>query len=106
MAEAMYDQNFNASNGFDGDAHMLDGGASYDKKVKGDESLDFQQIDSYDGGPITEEDSWTVIAAHFQERGLVGQQLDSFDCFLTTTMQVRYLVSLSYCPFMRISIRQ
>lgn len=38
--------------------------------------------------PITEEDAWTVISANFQEKGLVRQQLDSFDMFMTTTMQV------------------
>ncbi|CAN8067772.1 unnamed protein product [Agarophyton chilense] len=37
--------------------------------------------------PITEEDAWTVIASHFKTRGLVGQQLDSYDVFMTNTMQ-------------------
>lgn len=39
---------------------------------------------------ITEEDAWTVISAHFEERGLVGQQLDSYDVFMTNQMQVRF----------------
>lgn len=37
---------------------------------------------------ITSEDAWTVISANFQEKGLVRQQLDSFDMFMTSTMQV------------------
>lgn len=53
------------------------------------EPLDFEDIDELPGDPITEEDAWTIISAHFQERGLVGQQLDSFDNFMTATMQVR-----------------
>jgi DNA-directed RNA polymerase II subunit RPB2 len=36
---------------------------------------------------INQEDSWTVISAHFEEKGLVGQQLDSFNEFLTNTIQ-------------------
>lgn len=39
---------------------------------------------------ITEEDAWTVISAHFASRGLVSQQLDSFDVFMCQTMQVSY----------------
>jgi len=35
---------------------------------------------------INQEDSWTVISAHFEEKGLVGQQLDSFNEFLTNTI--------------------
>lgn len=50
---------------------------------------------------ITEEDCWTVISAHFKERTLVNQQLDSFDVFLTNTMQVRRssLLFLSRCDY-------
>lgn len=44
---------------------------------------------------ITEEDAWTVISSNFAEKGLVRQQLDSFDMFMTTTMQVSTLHSLS-----------
>lgn len=28
---------------------------------------------------ITQEDAWTVISANFEEKGLVRQQIDSFD---------------------------
>ena len=46
------------------------------------------EMDLDDSKPITEEDAWTVIAAHFQEKGLVSQQLESYDGFITSTLQV------------------
>ncbi|KAH0560024.1 DNA-dependent RNA polymerase II [Trichoglossum hirsutum] len=36
---------------------------------------------------ITAEDCWTVISSFFESKGLVSQQLDSFDEFVSTTMQ-------------------
>ncbi|KAH9944247.1 DNA-dependent RNA polymerase II second largest subunit [Epithele typhae] len=36
---------------------------------------------------ITQEDCWAVISAFFNEKGLVRQQLDSFDEFVNNTMQ-------------------
>ena len=36
---------------------------------------------------ITQEDAWSVISAYFDEKGLVRQQLDSFDEFINNTMQ-------------------
>ncbi|KAJ1660661.1 DNA-dependent RNA polymerase II [Dispira simplex] len=36
---------------------------------------------------ITQEDCWTVISSFFEEKGLVRQQLDSFDEFIQNTMQ-------------------
>lgn len=36
---------------------------------------------------ITQDDAWDVISAYFAEKGLVQQQLNSFDEFLETTMQ-------------------
>jgi DNA-directed RNA polymerase II subunit RPB2 len=41
--------------------------------------------DFYEG--ITQEDCWTVITSFFDEKGLVRQQLDSFDEFVQNTMQ-------------------
>jgi DNA-directed RNA polymerase II subunit RPB2 len=38
-------------------------------------------------GEITQEDCWTVISSFFDEKGLVRQQLDSFDEFVHHTMQ-------------------
>lgn len=37
---------------------------------------------------ISQDDVWTVISAYFEEKGLVRQQLDSFDEFIQNTMQV------------------
>ncbi|KAI9140894.1 RNA polymerase beta subunit-domain-containing protein, partial [Paraphysoderma sedebokerense] len=36
---------------------------------------------------ISQEDCWTVISSFFEEKGLVRQQLDSFDEFIQNTMQ-------------------
>ncbi|EME82668.1 uncharacterized protein MYCFIDRAFT_136855 [Pseudocercospora fijiensis CIRAD86] len=45
--------------------------------------------DDYDEGNqiITAEDCWSVIHSFFDSKGLVSQQLDSFDEFASTTMQ-------------------
>ena len=40
-----------------------------------------------DGRTLTNEDYWTVIASYFDEKGLVAQQLSSFDEFVQNTMQ-------------------
>jgi DNA-directed RNA polymerase II subunit RPB2 len=55
----------------------FDGNGDYVEVVSDDPS-------SHD---INEEDAWTVISAYFRERGLVRQQLDSFDHFMSITMQ-------------------
>lgn len=48
-------------------------------------------INTYDHemeeGTITQEDSWFVISSYFRQKGLVRQQLDSFDEFIMNTMQ-------------------
>ena len=36
---------------------------------------------------ISMEDAWVVIDNYFKEKGLVGQQVDSFDEFLQNTIQ-------------------
>lgn len=38
-------------------------------------------------GDVTQEDCWQVISSFFEEKGLVRQQLDSFDEFIQNTMQ-------------------
>lgn len=43
--------------------------------------------DGNDEQEISQEDAWTVISAYFEEKGLVRQQLDSFDEFIQNTMQ-------------------
>lgn len=52
----------------------------------------FEEEYEYDGyeeeeAGITAEDCWTVISSFFESKGLVSQQLDSFDEFVMTTMQ-------------------
>ena len=42
---------------------------------------------SNEGDQIGDEDSWLVIQSFFEEKGLVSQQIDSFDEFLTGTIQ-------------------
>ncbi|KAG2318468.1 hypothetical protein Bca52824_011681 [Brassica carinata] len=53
---------------------------------KGDNKEITQEEDD-DDEEITQEDAWTVISAYFEEKGLVRQQLDSFDEFIQNTMQ-------------------
>ncbi|KAI9840569.1 MAG: DNA-dependent RNA polymerase II [Thelocarpon superellum] len=43
--------------------------------------------DGEDSTVITAEDCWSVISAFFDSKGLVSQQLDSFDEFVSNTMQ-------------------
>ena len=40
-----------------------------------------------ENAPITAEDSWAVISSFFREKGLVSQQLDSFNQFVDYTLQ-------------------
>ena len=51
-----------------------------------------RELEAQDGsggepGEITQEDCWQVISSYFEEKGLVRQQLDSFDEFINNTMQ-------------------
>lgn len=41
----------------------------------------------YDNNTITAEDCWTVIGSFFEAKGLVSQQLDSYDEFARNSMQ-------------------
>ncbi|KAI5836539.1 DNA-dependent RNA polymerase II second largest subunit [Schizophyllum commune Tattone D] len=45
------------------------------------------EYEDEDDNSITQEDCWTVISSFFDEKGLVRQQLDSFDEFIQNTMQ-------------------
>jgi len=36
---------------------------------------------------LVQEDFWTIITAFFHEKGLVSQQLDSFDYFIENSLQ-------------------
>ena len=49
------------------------------------EADEFQAGDEQD--EIQQEDAWAVIHSFFEEKGLVRQQLDSFDEFVTNTIQ-------------------
>ncbi|KYQ91059.1 RNA polymerase II core subunit [Tieghemostelium lacteum] len=50
-------------------------------------NTDHMDYDLGDTEEIVQEDVWTVISSYFQEKGLVRQQLDSFDEFIQNTMQ-------------------
>lgn len=44
-------------------------------------------MDEVDIEDISPEDAWTVVNAYFKEKGLVRQQLDSFDEFINNSIQ-------------------
>lgn len=46
-----------------------------------------EEEENFEDNTITAEDCWTVIHSFFSTKGLVSQQLDSFDEFASTTMQ-------------------
>jgi len=52
----------------------------------GGSPLDSQAMDDEDQ-EITQTDAWSVIDAYFKEKGLVKQQIESFDEFIEVTMQ-------------------
>lgn len=47
----------------------------------------YMENEHEDDEEITQEDAWAVITSYFEEKGLVRQQLDSFDEFIQNTMQ-------------------
>jgi DNA-directed RNA polymerase II subunit RPB2 len=53
----------------------------------GGDGEDEDAEEARDEDEITQEDAWAVISAYFEEKGLVRQQLDSFDEFIQNTMQ-------------------
>ncbi|EJF66843.1 DNA-dependent RNA polymerase II second largest subunit [Dichomitus squalens] len=63
------------SQDFDATQSFYDDGYGVDGEVE----------DEYE--EITQEDCWTVITSFFDQKGLVRQQLDSFDEFVQNTMQ-------------------
>ena len=46
-------------------------------------------MDDYNTDEITSEDCWQVISAFFDAKGLVSQQLDSFDEFVMGQYLIR-----------------
>ena len=61
---------------------------SYDEGAYADTGYEVQD-EEYDEDyeQITQEDCWTIISCFFDAKGLVRQQLDSFDEFVQNTMQ-------------------
>ncbi|PKI79504.1 hypothetical protein CRG98_000135, partial [Punica granatum] len=55
--------------------------------MEDDQEYDQQYYGDEEDDEITQEDAWAVISAYFEEKGLVRQQLDSFDEFIQNTMQ-------------------
>ncbi|KAI1389291.1 DNA-directed RNA polymerase II subunit RPB2 [Hypoxylon trugodes] len=51
-----------------------------------DEAYEYEEEYS-DDNTITPEDCWTVIGSYFKKKGLVSQQIDSFNDFQETTIQ-------------------
>ncbi|KAI1633350.1 DNA-dependent RNA polymerase 2 rpb140 [Biscogniauxia mediterranea] len=51
-----------------------------------DEGYEYEE-DYGDDNNITPEDCWTVISSYFESKGLVSQQIDSFNDFQETTIQ-------------------
>ncbi|KAJ8090504.1 DNA-dependent RNA polymerase II [Marasmius tenuissimus] len=52
-----------------------------------DANFGYDEEDEDGFGEITQEDCWTVISSFFEQKGLVRQQLDSFNEFVQNTMQ-------------------
>ncbi|KAH3996047.1 DNA-directed RNA polymerase subunit beta [Parastagonospora nodorum] len=48
---------------------------------------DVEDYEDDEGGEITSEDCWAVISSFFDTKGLVSQQLDSYDEFTRNTIQ-------------------
>ncbi len=53
----------------------------YAEHAIGDEENEYAEVE------ISQEDAWEVIDKYFEEKGLVSQQIDSFDEFLKNTIQ-------------------
>ena len=53
----------------------------------GEEDAYMEMDQDFGSNEITQEDAWVVIDKYFKEKGLVGQQIDSFDEFVINTIQ-------------------
>ncbi|EJT99968.1 DNA-dependent RNA polymerase II second largest subunit [Dacryopinax primogenitus] len=76
-----------------GDTKYADG-SNYqpyaDVRMGVDSADGLQTEEGYEGipeGPLSQEDCWQIITSFFEEKGLVRQQLDSFDEFVQNSMQ-------------------
>jgi len=84
--ESQYDSQVSYTGmGVDGDDVLM----SDSQVVDGNGSVDAAAVDQqqYDNEPLTKNDAWHVITSYFEEKGLVRQQLDSFDEFITNKLQ-------------------
>lgn len=74
--------------------------------IGNNENMDMMSMLDLDTLPVTQEDAWAVISAYFEEKGLVRQQLDSFDEFIQNTMQelVDDSGSIRLSPEMQLSV--
>ena len=62
-----------------------DDGADEDMMLGSEEEEEEEDDDEYDeASEFTQAHAWVVIDAYFKEKGLVRQQLDSFDYFINT----------------------
>ena len=52
-----------------------------------DDDVNYGDILLEEDKEINQEEVWVVIDEYFRKKGLVGQQLDSFDEFIRTTIQ-------------------
>mmetsp|Transcript_4840 Transcript_4840/g.14588 ORF Transcript_4840/g.14588 Transcript_4840/m.14588 type:complete len:1214 (-) Transcript_4840:135-3776(-) len=59
-----------------------------DVEYYNDDDEDQDMDEGINDAEIVEEDTWDVVSAYFEEKGLVRQQLDSFNDFVENTMQV------------------
>ncbi|KAL7443359.1 hypothetical protein ACHAXH_009174 [Discostella pseudostelligera] len=83
-----YDDGFAAAAAYDGYGEESAAAATAPTSNGGDTDTDMlAMMADLDSMPVTQEDAWAVISAYFEEKGLVRQQLDSFDEFIQNTMQ-------------------
>ncbi|KAF4728549.1 hypothetical protein FOZ63_022961 [Perkinsus olseni] len=60
----------------------------FEEKAEMDEDADLDEDEDDDvENEIVQDDSWTVADAYFKDKGLVSQQVGSFDDFVTYKMQ-------------------
>lgn len=77
-----FDESHEQDEGLLGDDEVADGDGFGDEE----DLLEEESVED-NSGPIDELDSWKVISAFFRTHGLVHQQLESFNDFITFKMQ-------------------
>lgn len=82
MVHEVYDDGFEHDPGYAYDAVKAEAGDAEQKPALGDE-------DEYEdeGDMLKQDDYWLVINTFFEDKGLVRQQLESFNEFVETTLQ-------------------